>query len=1051
MKTNLVIFFLTKCISKHTLTLQKGKRMKKHFYNTLIGVSVLPALFIMPAMAETITQRQVISTDTTYTDAVAENIASTTANNGGVFYMQDVPEVVLEFQGETLFSGNSLNDGGMGGVIGNGWLSSTSGSGYTQGGKILFTGSTTFAGNSTNNANGGGAIFNYGLGSATNPDIIFLQDAEFANNLATQPMNGVYAGGGAINHRNGMIVFNEGANFSGNESASQGGAILTAGDIIFNGPTSFANNTATTNGGALAIMGGTTTFDTAATFTKNSAGGASAIYLSEDAETLEFKGAAIFSENSGVGTLFNSSANASVIFVDGAEFNKNTNSYNGALINAGNVSLTGGDMTFSNNTGSNGGGLKNTGTVTTNTTGKILFSSNSTTSTAGALDNGGDITFNASQISFTGNKSDSGYAGAIFNAGDLTILSAKNTFSNNIANDSGTTKSGGGAIHNRGNTNTASLVIGTSDSINTFASNKSNAYGGAIVARAFDGDTANSDVVINGKTTFSSNTSALDGGAIWNAVSADNGTTGTSTIVFNGDTTFRNNSAGGIGGAVYNNDTITFNGTTVFSGNAAGGKANDIHNDGTVNFNGDTTINSGITGTGTLNVASGTTLNIGTSDITQGAIALDGTMLATLRSGETSQITVNNEGGFTGTGKLKLSFDHAGTYQVFGNQTFDNVDISSSVYDLSWDNGAVTATTKSVSDLAQENNITQDTARVISSISESSSTRLNDLSVAFQEKLSSGTASDLAEVEQAGLAINPERAAVPQSVATSSQHTISTLLSNRLAMSGLGRSGGDANLDFGGVWAQGLYNKSKLNDNFNGYTRGVALGVDGTINEVWTLGMGYMFAHSDISATSRDTDVDSSTVFIYGQYKPSQWYASAIVNYTMSDYNERGRAFNVGVTSDYDIDTFGARLASGYNFIGGITPEVSMQYMHINSSDYTNSLGIKNHMDGADYLTASLSTKYEFDIYMNNGWIVRPQLHYAIKYDLISDENTMLVSMPGVNSYVLDGQRLSRIANEVGLGIGMNYNGLEMSLNYDIQARSNYTSQTGRMNFRYEF
>ena len=63
-----------------------------------------------------------------------------TANNGGVFYMQDVPNVLLVFNGNTTFTGNSLNNGGMGGVIGNGWLSSVSGSGYTQGGKIVFDG-----------------------------------------------------------------------------------------------------------------------------------------------------------------------------------------------------------------------------------------------------------------------------------------------------------------------------------------------------------------------------------------------------------------------------------------------------------------------------------------------------------------------------------------------------------------------------------------------------------------------------------------------------------------------------------------------------------------------------------------------------------------------------------------------------------------------------------------------------------------------------------------------------------------------------------------------
>ena len=1025
--------------------------MKFSFHNTLIGVSVLPALFIMPAMADTINQRQVITTNTTYTDLVAQNIASTTANNGGVFYMQDVPNVVLTLEGASTFSGNSLNNGGMGGVIGNGWLSSTTGTGYTQGGKIVFAGATTFTDNSTNNVNGGGAIFNYGMGNATSPDIIFYDSANFTGNSVSASSNSVHAGGGAINHRNGMIVFNDSASFSGNESASQGGAIITAGDIIFNGTADFSDNTAGKSGGALAIKGGNTLFEGAASFTGNSAAGASAIYIGESAATLTFRDSATFTDNTGVGTLLNNNSGANVAFDRGATFDKNTNTYNGALVNAGSVSVSGGDLIFTDNTGSNGGGLKNAGTVLVDTTGDILFQGNTTTNSAGAFDNGGKATFAASNVSFVQNSADAGYGGAIFNAGDITIHGTNNIFSGNTASDSGATKSGGGAIHNRGNTGTAELIVGTDTSINTFASNTSNAYGGAIVSRAFDGTGQDSLVTINGTTTFENNQSALDGGAIWNMASPDNGTTGSATIVFNGDTVFRGNKSGGMGGALYNNDTVTFNGATTFAGNTANGTANDIHNDGTVNFNGDATLNGGITGTGTLNIVSGTTMNIGTSSITQGAIALNGTLMATLRSGDTAQLVVNNDGGFTGDGTIKLSFDQAGTYHVFGNQTFSSIDISNPVYDLTWNGGDVTATAKSAADIASENGLTSDTARVISGVSESSSARLNNLSVVFQEKLSSGTASDTLSVEQAATALNPDTHSIIQSAGVTLHNTVASLVSSRMDMAGLGRSGGDMAVDFGGIWAQGLYNKTKLNDTFNGYTRGVSVGIDGNVNDIFTMGLGYLYSQSDIRSNSRDTDIDSSSIFIYGQYQPTAWYANAVISYTMSDYTEDGTVFGTAVSSDYDADIFGARIASGYDFIGGITPEIAMQYLHINSVDYTNSLGIRNHFDGSDYLTASLGTKYAFDYVLNNGWIVRPQMHYALKYDLISDENSIMVTMPGVNPYRLSGERLSRIANEVGIGLGMNYMGFEMSITYDLESRNDYTSQTGRLNFRYEF
>lgn len=1025
----------------------------KHTF--LMGISVLPALLIMPAMGDTVTTRHVITDSTTYNNLTATNIASTTSNNGGVFYMQNVPNAVLTLNGVTVFTGNSLNGGGMGGVIGNGWLSSASGVGYTVGGKIVFTGDATFASNSTNNPNGGGAIFNYGTGTATNPDIMFVGNTVFESNSSTGAMNTDYTGGGAIYHRDGAIVFQDAAAFRNNSSATKGGAIITGGDIVFADDTVFVNNSAASNGGAISVLSGNILFADGATFSGNTAGSGSAIFISGPDSNLTFTDTASFVGNTGDGTLWNNGANAKVTFRNGAIFDSNTNPLNGSLINAGIITGTGGDYVFSNNTGSNGGGLKNAGIVTLDTTGKIVFSGNRTTSSAGALDNGGTVTFDASSVTFVNNQSSSGYGGAIFNAGDMQIFGATNNFSNNTAADTGTIKSGGGAIHNRGRTGDATMIIGTTTSVNTFASNVSGAYGGAIVSRAFDGTGQNASLTINGTTTFANNKSALDGGAIWNVATESDGTIGTTEITFNGDVSFLNNRAGGLGGALYNNDTVTFNQSAVFNGNTANGVANDIYNDGTVNFNANASLSGGVAGNGTLNIADGATVNIGSTTISQGAINLDGTLMATLRAGQMPQINVANTGGFTGDGTIKLSFDSAGTYYVFGNQTFANTDISSSIYDLTWNGGNVTATIKSVADIASQNNLSNESARTIANVSQSSSSQLNNLSVLIQENLATDTPRAHAAVEHATRSINPEIDAVPQSSALASHNAINAVVSNRL-MGGnyaymYGRSAGDVSVAPGGIWIQGVYNKSKLNNSFNGYTRGLSVGFDGTIDNDWTLGMGYLYAHSNVAATSRDTEIDAHSVFAYGRYQPNDWYVNAIVNYTLSDYSETGNALGLGVGADYDMDAFGAMLETGYDFFGGITPTASLRYLHLGSADYTNSLGVRSRISGTDYLTASVGTRYGFEMLLNNGWLVRPDVHYALQYDLMADEHHITVAMPGINAYVLDGNRLSRIANTVGLGLEMMYGALNISLAYDIESRMDYTSQTGRVKFRYEF
>ena len=125
--------------------------------------------------------------------------------------------------------------------------------------------------------------------------------------------------------------------------------------------------------------------------------------------------------------------------------------------------------------------------------------------------------------------------------------------------------------------------------------------------------------------------------------------------------------------------------------------------------------------------------------------------------------------------------------------------------------------------------------------------------------------------------------------------------------------------------------------------------------------------------------------------------------------------------------------------------------MYLDSVNYTNSMGIRNKVEKSDYLTASIGTRYGFDWLLYNGWVVQPEIRYALKYDLMSDDNRITVAIPGAIAYALDGERLSRIANEIGIGLGMTYGALSMSLNYDIEARADYTSQTGRVKFRYDF
>ena len=794
----------------------------------------------------------------------------------------------------------------------------------------------------------------------------------------------------------------------------------------------------------------------------------------------------VFSGNEANGTYTPNSQNTSATYVNGK---------GGAVCNNGTLTVGG---RFENNTAFHGGAIYNINNGTVTVSDGSTFAGNYANVEGGAIANYGNLNI-GNNVTFDNNK-------AFIKEGDLDVPSGGSEM--------------GAAIYSEGTGATRTVTIGD----NVKFTNNYSPFGNVYFLNAnnvtigdnveFSGNSSqkaagirtsstgagNSTISIGDNAKFINNTITSNTGAAAIRLYSDDVTVGknaafldnTGTAIYNGNSNitfgsnvtfsgnkanvangiggvlvnhgvavatfdsgvFKNNSATTAGGAIYNkeNAIVNFTGDAVFSGNTANGVANDIHNLGIVNVSsGTTTIDGGITGGGTLNIADGATLNIGTATVEQGTITLDGNMLATLRDGD-AQITA---GTFDGNGTLKLSLAGAGTYHVFGDSAFRTagIDATSSVYDISWANEDkdLVATLKSVEDIAAENGIQEDTAAAVAGASQSTSEKLNDLSVKIQEKLAEATPAAKQEVEHAVKAVHPEAGSVVQSVSTAVQTTVSNLVAARMAAPISGRNGGDMNFTSGGVWAQGLFNKSKQNDAFSGYTRGIAAGMDGTINRAWTIGAGYSFAHSDISGSVRDTEIDSNTVFVYGQYKPDALYVSAIANYTWADYSEEGIAMGTPVTGDYNVDSFGGMLATGYDFDTGITPEVGLRYLHVNGDDYTNSMDVKSKLDSADYLTASLGAKYGFGLLTDSGLLFRPELRAAAKYDLMSDKTTATVLMPGVDAYTLEGERLSRFGGEFGIGLSMKYRSMDISVNYDIDVRKDYTSQTGMLKFRYNF
>ena len=958
---------------------------------------------------------------------------NTSANYGGAIYLVSNN---IDFGSGFSFTENESNRGGA--------IYFASAADFDMNG-WEFTGNKA---NSTDDS-AGGALF---VGKATGT--IDINNSTFTKNTST-------VAGGAIGYVDGSTVEMtiDGSTFTQNQTGAEGGAVVSDATLVVKNSTFTGNKTTGTKvveagkpvldanggGGAIFLYDESNTTISGSTFTGNESGtygGAIATRMGADSavSSLTLSNSVFESNHAGAngGAVYNT---VKTTIGNGMSFTDNNAHNGGAIWNDRDAILSfvnTEQIKFEKNIAGNAGGaIYNSGVI--DKISNVLFKENEG-KLAGAINNSNLIGENQggyigeiSNSQFIGNKGGTSTGGAIRNQGRIAKITDV-LFSGNIAGN-------GGALHNG---TWGSLVdsVTNVDFIGNVATGGVG-QGGAIV-------NAGKIALIDG-SNFSDNRADVKGGAIANVKPSTTDETKIATITLK-DTNFTGNIAGEMGGAIYNDERgeIVLNGKNTFSGNMVGDVANDIHNDGKFSIaSGTTTLGGGITGDGTLTIADGATLNIGTTVVEQASIDIQGALQTILTDSENFGSLAAKDITTSGNGVLQLIINGVGEYDIFGETPYDDVNIKhAGVYDVTKnDTGAFIVSEKAVADIAADTGLTTNSANAVNVLLKSEDDVLNTISLMAQQDLVAGNTGN-AEKELAKL--NPDDKPVAQSVASSVQNQVLSLAAGRMSGASVGRSGGDLTSADYGLWVQGLYNHSKYNGKFSGDTWGISVGADTLIDGKYTLGIGYAYNDTDVDSNSRDTTIESNSLFLYGQYKPNEWYVNAALNYTMANYDESADPYGFKRNAEYDVDSFGGQIMTGYDFASGLTPEVGMRYLHISQDAYQSALGTVDALD-TDYLTGVAGVKYAFEIESASELKFRPELRAAATYDFMSDAAVATVNAPGNVAYVIDADRLSRFGGEFGIGLTAQYRGLDVSLNYELDLHEDYTSQTGMLKFRYDF
>ena len=465
-----------------------------------------------------------------------------------------------------------------------------------------------------------------------------------------------------------------------------------------------------------------------------------------------------------------------------------------------------------------------------------------------------------------------------------------------------------------------------------------------------------------------------------------------------------------------------------------------------------------------LEIKEGTTLDIGTREVTAKDV--------TVGKEATLQVTLNNldEHGTMKADKIDAGAG-AGVHLVLGEKfeggVFDVFKGTKGAGDLEVkhnnlynvievEEGKYSFMTKDTEALQESLGVTKEEVSVADAMTKGTSTNpsFNKMQSEMLIALQSLETDTVAKAKKALTALSGRSTSLYQSQATAGftqlHNVVSQMLMNTAAPV-FGHNGGEEPAR-ASVYIKGLYDRvnSLTGDGFRMRSKGAVLGVQSAVTEDLTVGVGYAGVDTTAKEPLRRTEVKTNTGFISAQYQPNNWWVSGVVSYSRSQYDEEKQVLSSTGKANYDVDSLGAQITTGYNIKKGkviVTPEVGIRYLNAKQEGYQDSLGTTVEATNSDFVTAMAGFKVGADL----GW-VRPLAGVMVGYDVITDDISSVNTLANGATYTINGKALDRLSTTVVAGFGMDIGeNATLKLEYNGNYRKEYLDHSGMLRLEWRF
>ena len=322
--------------------------------------------------------------------------------------------------------------------------------------------------------------------------------------------------------------------------------------------------------------------------------------------------------------------------------------------------------------------------------------------------------------------------------------------------------------------------------------------------------------------------------------------------------------------------------------------------------------------------------------------------------------------------------------------------------------------------------------------------------------------SDDAELTRVAEQLTPETNGGATQAATTSQNLVSSVTGSRTS-SLRGASSGDAFKE-AGVWVQSLYSDSTqdLRDGvagYNAYSRGIAVGADGKLNDQLTLGLAYSFINTDVNGKSGNkTEVDSHAFTLYGGYELGNYFVDGSLTYGINDNDSKRQIASTQAKASYDSDLLGLNLVGGYTWKINpqvlVEPRLAARYSLVNIDGYREkgssaALKVEDQRYEAIELGAGVRVAGSFNL---GAGTLEPQVKLMAYHDFAADQaSSTSTFLLGNTPFVTTGAKAVRNSYEAGIGTDYKLGAVTLGVNYDYIGKSGFDADVFSAKVRYDF